>query len=144
LDVDIGAAQRRQLTPAKAGEGGEQHQGAVTLIGDGGQGVDLGHRQDRPFGGLLLTGPLDPTRIATDQPVVHRSVENRLEQPVRLGDGHLSDPGIEEILPPAPHTGLTDLGQRPGTEGRDEVTAQQVPVQLDRLRPQARPLLDPV
>ena len=31
LDVDVGAPQRRQLTPPQAGERGEQHQGAVAL-----------------------------------------------------------------------------------------------------------------
>jgi hypothetical protein len=36
-----------------------------------------------------------------------------------------------------------EISQRPGTEGRGEVTPQEVPVQLDRLRPQPRPLLDP-
>ena len=36
LGVDVGTPQRRQLAPPQAGEGGEQHQGAVTLIGVGG------------------------------------------------------------------------------------------------------------
>ena len=49
LDIDVGAPQRRQLTPPQAGERGEQHQGAVALIGGIGQGVDLGNREDRPL-----------------------------------------------------------------------------------------------
>jgi len=47
LEVDVGAAQRRKLTPAQAAENAEQDQGAVPAADRIGQGVDLGHCQDR-------------------------------------------------------------------------------------------------
>jgi hypothetical protein len=50
LEVDIGPAQRRQLTPAQATENGEQHQGALPAADRIGQGVHLRNRQDRPLG----------------------------------------------------------------------------------------------
>ena len=50
LEVDIGPAQRAQLTSAQATENGEQHQGAIPAADRIGQGVDLGNGQDRPLG----------------------------------------------------------------------------------------------
>jgi len=49
LEVDVGPAQRGQLTPAQAAENGEQDQGAVPAADRIGQGVDLGNGQNRPL-----------------------------------------------------------------------------------------------
>ncbi len=48
LDVDVRARNAASSSQRRLGEGGEQHQGAVTLV-CGGQGVDLRHREDRPL-----------------------------------------------------------------------------------------------
>ena len=64
------------------------HQGAVTLVGGVGQGVDLGHREDRTLSGLLLPSTLNPARVTSDQPVVHGGVEDRLETRPRSPQAH--------------------------------------------------------
>ncbi len=57
LEVDIGAAKPRKLTPAQAAENAEQDQGAVPATYRIGQGVDLRHRQAAPLRGAGSGAP---------------------------------------------------------------------------------------
>ena len=50
VQVQVGAAQRGQLTPSQAAERGEQDQGAVARVDRGGQVEHLAHGDLRPFG----------------------------------------------------------------------------------------------
>jgi len=95
FQVDIGRTERGQLGPSQAGESGEQDEHPVSLVDRVGNRVDLGNRQDRTLGGLLLSGTLDPAGVTPDHPVISRSVEYGPEQPVCLGRGDFAYPGVE-------------------------------------------------
>ena len=143
LQVDVAWTKRGQFGPPETREGAQEHQRAVPLIDRVGQGVDLGDGQDRPLCRCLLPSALDPAGVTPDDPVVHGSVEDRLEQPVRLGRGDGAHPGVQELLAPAPHVCLFDFSDRLRGEVRLYVAAEQVAIQTDGLRPEVGPLLDP-
>jgi hypothetical protein len=67
--------------------------------------------------------------LLPDRPVYHPA------HPLGCHKPRIADRIIFEKLIQVLRFGCSYAGQRPGTEGRDEVTAQQIPVQLDRLRP---------
>src|SRR5260370_19979581 len=81
--------------------------------------------------------------VAAYQPVIRGGVQHGFEHPVRLGYGEGAHVGVEPFLAPAPHARFADVSDQHGPERRAQVASQQVAVQLDRLGPQARPLLDP-
>lgn len=68
VEIDIGPAQRRQLSPSQAAEGSQQHQDAVALIDRLRERVDLGDGEDRSLGRLLLPATSDPARILRISP----------------------------------------------------------------------------
>jgi hypothetical protein len=84
-----------------------------------------------------------PAWVTANDPVIHGSVQNGLEQPVGLGRGDRAYAGIEQGLTPAAHLRLFDLGDRLGFEVRRDVAAQQIAIELHGLWPQIRPLSDP-
>jgi hypothetical protein len=86
---------------------------------------------------------LDAARVAADQPVIERGVEDGPEQPVRLGCGDLAHAGVEQFLTPATDTRHGDLTNRDVLEVRRDVGAEQAPVDQDRLWAQARTFIDP-
>ncbi len=143
VQVDVFWAKRGEFGPAEASEGGQLDQGAVARPDGVGQGVDLRHGQHRAFGRGLLVRALNPARVTADQPVIDRGVEDRPQQSVRLGRADRADPGIEQSLTPAADPGEGDTGDSDRGEVRRDVGAQQVAVEPDGLRPEARPFLDP-
>lgn len=92
--------------------------------------------------GVLLAGSTDPARIASQEPVVGRGVEDRVQQPVRLGDAGLPHPGVAPFLVPAADVRLRDRADRKLAERREQMQSQGVLVPLAcRLRDVA--LVDP-
>ena len=66
----------------------------------------------------------------------------RFEQPVRLRDRDCAHVSIKALLAPAAHLRFPDVHYQHGSEGEQQVSAQQAAIQLDGLGPQARPLVD--
>jgi hypothetical protein len=91
VKVDVLWSKGGEFGPAEAGEGGQQDERTVSRPNGICQGVDLRHSQDRTLRRTLLASTLDPARIATDQPVFQRRVEDRPEKPVGLGCRYFAD-----------------------------------------------------
>jgi hypothetical protein len=68
--------------------------------------------------------------VAADQVVVDRRLDDALEEAVRLGDGCLGCGGAETLGMPLAHAGCRDLVQVERAEGREDVQAEEVPVQV--------------
>jgi hypothetical protein len=62
--------------------------------------------------GFLLPSALDPAGVTPDHPVVHGSVENGLEQSVRLRRRDVTHSGDEQLVAPVPHACLFDFSDR--------------------------------
>ena len=79
---------------------------------------------------------VDPARVATDQPVISRSCQDGMKQPVRLGHCHRPERTLSERasikprLAPATDGSLIDPIERDRAEGRQQVIAEQARVKL--------------
>src|SRR6185312_3694766 len=141
--VDVCLSQRGKLGPAKASESCQENQRAVAGPDLLGQQVNLGHGQDRPLRGDLSVSALDPARIAADEPVIERRIEDRPQQAVCLSCRYLARTRVEQFLAPAADPRQGDLSNGDALEVRRDVGAQKVAVEPDRLGAQAGTLVDP-
>lgn len=87
------------------------------------------HRDDLTLGRRLLARSTDAAGVAADQLVVGGGFEDRLQQPVRLGDGR-SPGGLAALCPPLPALGSSDLVEVAALESREDVQPQRPPVGL--------------
>lgn len=68
--------------------------------------------------------PLNPARVTRNQSVIDRGRHDRFEQAVCLGQSDSAYPGVEQLLAPAPHMWLSDIGDRAVGERKRQVTSQ--------------------
>ncbi len=83
--IDVPPAKRLQLAEPKPGEARQQHQQPMLSANGVGEDVDLGDSRNRPLVGTLTPGAHDLARVRGDAPVLDRRVEDRPQEPVRLG-----------------------------------------------------------
>jgi hypothetical protein len=121
--IDVRLSQRSQLGPAKTCEGGQEYQRPITRPDLLGHRVDLGHSQDRAFRRNLSVSSLDPARVAADQPVIKRGVEDRPQQPVCLSRRDLTRARVQQPLAPATDPRQGDLTNSDALEVRGNVGA---------------------
>ena len=134
--VETVTAQARQLTEPKRREGGQEHQGPEPSGNLRGEVEDDRQRDHRAFFGFLYSCLVDPARVATDQPVIRRSCQDGVKQPVRLGHCHRPERTLSERtsikprLASATDGSLVDPIKRDRAEGRQQVIAEQARVKL--------------
>jgi len=134
--VETVTAQARQLTEPKLREGGQEHQGPEPSGNLRGEVEDDRQRDHRAFFGFLYSCLVDPARVATDQPVIRRSGQDGVKQPVRLGHCHRPERTLSERtsikprLASATDGSLVDPIKRDRAEGRQQVIAEQARVKL--------------
>jgi len=134
--VETVTAQARQLTEPKLREGGQEHQGPEPSGNLRGEVEDDRQRDHRAFFGFLYSCLVDPARVATDQPVIRRSCQDGVKQPVRLGHCHRPERTLSERtsikprLASATDGSLVDPIKRDRAEGRQQVIAEQARVKL--------------
>ena len=70
-------------------------------------------------------------------------VQDRLKQAICLCRRCRTCAMIEQVFPPAAHVPLGDVRDRAVAESREQMPGQDVPVQLESVRPQVGPFLHP-
>lgn len=131
VEVDVGSGEPGELAPAQASVGGAQHEGLPSGTDRSGQVVD-------PFGGgdahlvvVFGAGSLHGARGVLDEPGVDRAVERSFEDAVGLGEGVGARLRGVEVGEPPLDVDRGDLADGGSPEGRGDVAAQQVPVEVD-------------
>lgn len=122
VEIDTAAAQFGQFLGAERGESAEQDHQAPARTHGVGEVEDLLHGGGRPLVGFLPTSALDPARVGPQEVVVDRSLQDGLQQPVRLGDRR-GTRCLEPLGSPGADGGRCDLVQVLAAEGRQEVQA---------------------
>jgi len=92
--------------------------------------------------GSLRACSSQAARVASDQIVLDRSVEDPLQQPVGLGDRRVADTALPQRRVPRPDRRAADPVEVNRTERRQDVQPQQAAVEVDRPRPQVLRALD--
>ena len=140
-EVDVPALEAEQLPQAEVAPRRQLDGNPPSLGHGGGQGVDLGDGHHRALRRSLLGGTLHHARVAADELVSHRRIEDAAQQAIGLGccdgvlPGQLGVPGADEAR--------RDLSKGELPEGRKDVSPEQALVEFDRTGPQVRPFAQP-
>jgi hypothetical protein len=81
---------------------------------------------------VLESGSFDPARVTSDQVVVDRRCEDRVQDPIRLRDRRSANAGDEPVGPPGPHLRGGDGTEPHVAEVRQDVQSKEPLVLLSR------------
>jgi hypothetical protein len=90
---------------------------------------------------VLGAAALETAWVPADKAVLDGGGEDGFEQPVGLGRGDRAESVGNKVSAPAANVSVIDRAN--GLKSGSDVAAEQVAVELDRLRPKAGPFLDP-